>query len=163
MRYTSIIHTLILLIMLAGVGGCEDTTMRSSVPHYPVSIRINTQLGMFVHFVSSNIYSYIIVDADGIHFNGQTYPRDTQTAYGYAGVVVYIDGDGEYSSYDLCCPNCVSKRIAVNVDGMFATCPECGEQYDLGSGYAVPQKGISKETLCRYRTIYSNGMITVSN
>ena len=51
----------------------------------------------------------------------------------------------------------------VEVDGMFATCPICGEAYDLGSGYATPKKGISNEALRRYDLIVSNGVITIRN
>jgi nitrite reductase/ring-hydroxylating ferredoxin subunit len=33
------------------------------------------------------------------------------------------------------------------MDGIFAVCPVCGEEYELATGSAIPQKGISKETL----------------
>lgn len=153
-----------LLFAMVGLAACEDTTLRSSVPSYPVSIRIDTRTGEFVHFVSSNIYSYITVNADGFHdARGQLIlPRDMQTAYGYAGVVVYIDGNEEYKAYDMCCPHCLTNQ-PITMDGMFADCPTCGEQYDLGSGYAIPQKGISKEALRRYSVVYSNGIITIHN
>ena len=150
------------LLFLLALCACDThTTYRSSVPSYPVNIRINTYEGTYVHFV--HIYTYLIVDEKGYHFNGQTMPRKETDRFGYAGVVVYIDGNGNYSAYDMACPNCVSQKDPVKVDGMLAICPLCGEAYDLGSGYATPQKGISNEALRRYDLIVSNGVITIRN
>ena len=150
-----------LLFLLAFCACDTHTTYRSSVPSYPVNIRINTYEGTYVHFV--HIYTYLIVDEKGYHFNGQTMPRKETDRFGYAGVVVYIDGNGNYSAYDMACPNCVSQKDPVKVDGMLAICPLCGEEYDLGSGYATPQKGISDEALRRYSLIVSNRVITIRN
>ena len=150
------------LLFLLALCACDThTTYRSSVPSYPVNIRINTYEGTYVHFV--HIYTYLIVDEKGYHFNGQTMPRKETDRFGYAGVVVYIDGNGNYSAYDMACPNCVSQKDPVEVDGMLAICPLCGEEYDLGSGYATPQKGISNEALRRYSLIVSNRVITIRN
>ena len=160
---------LISLLFLLAFCACDThTTYRSSVPSYPVNIRINTYEGTYVHFVPENSYTYMIVDKDGYHFNGQTMPRKETDRFGYAGVAVYIDGFGTYSAYDMACPYCVNQdepvvEEPVEVDGMFATCPICGEAYDLGSGYATPKKGISDEALSRYSLIVSNGVITIRN
>lgn len=152
---------LLLGCMLAGCDG--NTTFRSSVPSYPVNIKINTSLGMFVNFVPENIYTYVIADKDGYHFNGQPLPRTELDRFGYAGVVVYIDGFGQYGAYDMACPHCVKQNAPVEIDGMFAVCPTCGEEYDLGGGYATPQKGISNEALRKYSLIVSGGVVTVRN
>lgn len=156
-------------IVIAGVlclllCACKDTTYRSSVPSYPVSIRIDTRVGIFVHFIPTNSYAYTIVDADGYHFDGQTQARKAlNDAYGYAGVVIFIDGNGQYTSYDLCCPVCLKRDKPVEIDGFFAICPTCGEEYDLSGGIGVPTKGIAGESLRRYTTIYSGNIITVYN
>ena len=155
---------LISLLFLLAFCACDThTTYRSSVPSYPVNIRINTYEGTYVHFVPENTYTYLIVDEKGYHFNGQTMPRKETDRFGYAGVVVYIDGFGTYSAYDMACPHCVKQDEPVEVDGMLATCPLCGEEYDLGTGYATPQNGISDEALRRYSLIVSNGVITIRN
>ena len=155
---------LISLLFLLAFCACDThTTYRSSVPSYPVNIRINTNEGVYVHFVPENIYTFLTVDEKGCHFNGQTDPRLVTDRFGYAGVVVYIDGFGTYSAYDMACPHCVKQDEPVEVDGMLATCPLCGEEYDLGTGYATPQKGISDEALRRYSLIVSNGVITIRN
>ena len=153
---------LTILLFFLTLTACDThTTYRSSVPSYPVNIRINTYEGTYVHFV--HIYTYLIVDEKGYHFNGQTMPRKETDRFGYAGVVVYIDGNGNYSAYDMACPHCVKQDTPVEIDGMLATCPICGEEYDLGTGYATPQKGISNEALRRYDLIVSNGVITIRN
>lgn len=152
------------MLFFLTITACDThTTYRSSVPSYPVNIRINTYEGTYVHFVPENSYTYMIVDKDGYHFNGQTMPRKETDRFGYAGVVVYIDGNGNYSAYDMACPHCVKQDTPVEIDGMLATCPLCGEEYDLGTGYATPQKGISDEALRRYSLIVSNGVITIRN
>ena len=152
-----------LLFLLAFCACDTHTTYRSSVPSYPVNIRINTYEGTYVHFKPEYPYTYMIVDKDGYHFNGQTMPRKETDRFGYAGVVVYIDGFGTYGAYDMACPHCVKQDEPVEVNGMLATCPLCGEEYDLGTGYATPQKGISDEALRRYDLIVSNGVITIRN
>ena len=153
---------LTILLFFLTLTACDThTTYRSSVPSYPVNIRINTYEGTYVHFV--HIYTYLIVDEKGYHFNGQTMPRKETDRFGYAGVVVYIDGSGTYSAYDMACPHCVKQDTPVEIDGMLATCPICGEEYDLGTGYATPQKGISNEALRHYDLIVSNGVITIRN
>ena len=153
---------LTILLFFLTLTACDThTTYRSSVPSYPVNIRINTYEGTYVHFV--HIYTYLIVDEKGYHFNGQTMPRKETDRFGYEGVVVYIDGSGTYSAYDMACPHCVKQDTPVEIDGMLATCPICGEEYDLGTGYATPQKGISNEALRRYDLIVSNGVITIRN
>ena len=155
---------LTILLFFLTLTACDThTTYRSSVPSYPVNIRINTNEGVYVHFVPENIYTFLTVDEKGCHFKGQIDPRLVTDRFGYAGVVVYIDGFGTYSAYDMACPHCVKQDEPVEVDGMFAACPICGEEYDLGAGYATPQKGISNEALRRYDLIVSNGVITIRN
>ena len=146
------------------LSACDThTTFRSSVPSYPVYLKINTALGMYVNFVPENIYTYLIADADGYHFNGQTMPRTELDRFGYAGVVVYIDGFGQYNAFDMACPHCLKQKAPVEIDGMFAVCPTCGEEYDLSSGYATPQKAISTEALRKYSLLVSDGVIVIRN
>ena len=151
------------LLFLLALCACDThTTYRSSVPSYPVNIRIS--LYQYVDFVPGNSCAYMIVDEKGYHYNGQTMPRTLTDQFGYAGVVVYIDIFGNYRAYDMACPHCVKQDKPVEVDGMLAICPLCGEEYDLGCGYATPQKGISNEALKRYVNLKeSNRVITIRN
>lgn len=153
----------ILSLLLFLFTACEDTTFRSSVPYYPVSLKIDTNQDIYVNFKPACITSYVVADKDGYHFNGITRMYSGMGfAYGYAGVVIYITLGSEYMAYDLCCPHCLLQHKPVDVDGMFATCPTCGEEYNLDV-YGTPTKGISREALRRYSTLYSNGVLTIRN
>ena len=144
--------------------GCKNTTFRSSVPSYPIHLEINTNVGMYVHFVPTSVMTYLIADEKGIHLNGVTQPLTVDQAYGFAGTVVYIDGFSPYSAYDLCCPHCLKRDMPCTIDGMFAICPVCGEEYDIYSGNGVPTHGIGNEPLKRYTTTYNatTGKISVT-
>lgn len=163
-RGRRIIYGLFVLWFVLLCPSCDDqNTFQSSVPRYPVNITIDTRSGVFVHFIPSALNTYVIVDEDGYHYNGQVVQRSVLDAIGYGGVVVYIDINGQYNAFDLACPNCAGRgrREPCYVDGIFATCPECGEQYDLGSGTAAPQKGLVKECLLRIPVNNNGGQLTI--
>jgi len=151
------------LAMMVALVGCKNDTFNNSVPRYPVNISIDTRSGVFVHFVPTALNTFVIVNAEGYHYNGEVIPRLITNAYGYGGVLVYIDINGNYNAWDLACPYCAGRGVLhpCDVDGIFATCPECGEQYDVGSGTAVPQKGLAREPLLRIPLTNSGGVITV--
>lgn len=143
---------------------CEGTSFRSAVPNAPVSIRINTNEWEWVHFKPANIGAIMTVDKQGFHLNGKTYSIRRQDYYGYRGLVVVVDNNGQHSAFDMCCPNCVYQNDGtVEIDGMFARCPHCGEEYDLSWGYANPQKGIAKQCLRKYTCTYSGEILTITN
>lgn len=143
--------------MLLLCVGCERTNWISSVPSAPIHLEINTRVGMYVNFVPENVMTYLIADPSGIHLNGLTQPLSVQDAYGYAGTVVYIDGFHPYGAYDLCCPHCLRRDRPCTVDGFYAVCPVCGEEYDIYSGNGVPVHGIAKEPLKQHQAIYNAG------
>ena len=149
-------------ICLVLLSSCEDTTIRSAVPTYPVRLVINTRLGQFVHFVPEATYDYITVDRKGYHYHDYTQVLSAMDMIGYGGVVIYIDGGSQYNAFDMCCPHCLDPAHPVAIDGFFAVCPLCGEQYDLSWGLAVPTKHIATEALRRYPVINSAGKITVT-
>ena len=157
-------YGLILLAFVFVLAACNDTTWKSSVPTYPVRVNINTKLAEFVHFQPTATGMYVVANKDGYFMNDKfVLPFPVTDAYGYGGVVVYIDLFG-YSAYDLACPNCAAKGSCVPcaIDGAFAVCPHCGEEYDLMSGTGAPQKGLVREALRRYNIINSDGKLTVT-
>lgn len=151
--------TLIALLLTA----CEGVN-NNSVPAYPVQVTIDTRIGAFVNFVPTALNTYVTVDGMGYHYNGNTYPLGAMDATGYGGVVVYINMLGRYDAYDMACPNCAlhSRRQPCVIDGIFAECPHCGEQYDLGSGTAVPTKGLSQSALRRLNVINTEGKLVIT-
>ena len=138
------------VIVLAAVllASCEGTTFQRSVPAYPVHVEINTKTE-FVDFLPTNTNAYITVNEFGYYKNDK-FVKVTSVLdrWGYAGIVVYVSMMG-YVAFDLGCPYCAARgtKSPCYMDGIFAVCPVCGEQYELATGSAIPQKGISKESL----------------
>lgn len=142
---------------------CENTTWQSSVPTYPVRATIDTR-AVFIDFTPENTNAYITIDKEGYYENGRfVLPVTVNDAWGYGGLLVYVSMNG-YVAFDLACPNCAAhgKKRPCEMDGIFAVCPECGEQYEVASGYAVPQKGICREALRQYNIVYSEGKLNIS-
>lgn len=152
------------------VFGCVSCTNPvSSIPVRPVGIRINTNQDIFVHFQPSCLYDYVIADAEGLHYHENVRRfAEGQGAHGYGGVVIMVTTSdlNPYASFDLACPACylsTGQCHKTYIDGFFAVCPDCGEEYDLSSGVGYPTKGKVKECLHRYTTTVVNGVITVRN
>ena len=153
-----------LILAVLGLLTACDGVNNNSVPAYPVRLAIDTKIGAFVNFVPTALNTYVTVDAAGYHYNGNTYPLGALDATGYGGVVVYVNMMGSYDAYDLACPYCAlhARRQPCIIDGIFAVCPYCSEQYDLGSGTAFPTQGISKEYMRRLSIINTDGKLTIS-
>lgn len=143
---------------------CEGTTFQNSVPAYPVHVLIDTRIGSFVHFQPTVMGSYVEVNKNGYFLDGQyVQPVSMTDAWGYGGVLAYVSMTG-YNAYDLACPYCASRGLCrtCTIDGANAVCPECGEEYDLMSGLAMPRHGISHETLRPLWIVNSDGRITIT-
>jgi hypothetical protein len=125
--------------------GCEYFNNQNPVPYVPVSytLKITEE---HPHFMIDNGYQTMTI----------TKPRYNYEYIGYCGLLIWIGMDGHYHAADLCCPNCVNKTKPVEVDGLYAVCPICGEAFDLSYGYAFPTKGITKYPLRQYQAIYNN-------
>lgn len=154
-------HRVLIILLSIFLWACEGyTTFRSSVPTYPVGLDLNLQQACLVHFTTSNTGAHL-------EFTRTHYPegltRIASDALGYGGILVYVTWDERYAAWDMCCPNCLSPDDPVEVDGMFATCPNCGEQYDLSYGYGTPSRGIAKEALRRYTCVVGNHKLRITN
>lgn len=152
--------TAIAILLL--LSSCE-VRYTSSVPASPVQVDINTKEAFFVHFIPENIGAWLIVNEEGYLLNGKNkLGGRVENYYGYAGLVIVVNCYNKYSAYDLCCPHCLKRNAPITVkDGSSATCPTCGETYSLSFGLGDPAKGISKEPLRRYNTVYSGDHLSV--
>ena len=142
------------------MAGCENSTFQNSVPAYPVHVVIDTRMGDFVHFQREIVGDYVIVTPSGyFHKDKLVQPLLATDRCGYGGVIVYVSMLQDYCAFDLACPNCAQKSLCrpCLIDGLYGVCPECGEQYDISSGTAAPQRGIAHETL---RPLSVNGKET---
>jgi len=139
-----------LFLFLIALTACHNDE-QSNVPDYPVCIDIDIQ-NEYPHFVpASPCQSLVFKKA-----------RYVQEAVGYAGVVVWININGEYRAGDLCCPHCLRRDVPIDVDGASATCPLCGEWYDLTTD-GFPQKGIANQPLKRYGVSLAGYKLRVRN
>ena len=157
-RYRELIILIAILLC-----SCEGTTFQSSVPAYPVRVVINTKT-MFTGFTPENTNAYITVNEEGYKENGVfKQPVTVTDAWGYGGIVVYVSLAG-YVAFDLACPYCAEPghKSPCEMDGIYAICPRCGEHFDIASGYAMPQKGTSKEALRSLNIIASDDKLTIT-
>lgn len=146
-RHTPTLRLLLLLLLCS----CSDPVFYSSVPSFPVQLQLNIW-GEYNYFVQGSGFQTLC-------FTERRYETDF---LGYAGLLLWIDMGDQYRAADLCCPHCLDRNAPVRVDGIYAVCDKCGEEYDLSFGVANPTKGISKEMLRRYTATFSNGRLTVS-
>ena len=143
----------ILGVMLV-LWACESNSIVNPVPNYPVSLELNI-LGEFPNFTMSNVGAHL-------EFTAPRYPNER---VGYAGVLAFVNFNEQYSAFDLCCPHCVERFRPIEVNGMYAVCPVCGEEYDLSYGYGVPTKGIAVNYLKTYKCNYNSvtGKLVIYN
>lgn len=132
--------------------GCEGASFNSSIPSYPVNIELNIA-AEYPHFVPDNIMQYMTF----------TQGRLLTDRVGYGGILVVTGLDANYHAFDLACPVECRRDIKVSVDGMYAVCPKCGEQYEIFYGIGNPTKGISHEALRRYTCVVYNGVLRIRN
>lgn len=158
-----------LIALLLVLFSCERKIC--DVPSYPVQFDINLiEYPYPTRFAPGVGYQTIAITMSGTNRLQLTFPTDTilinrkETDYvGYAGMVVWSDMENRFHAADLCCPHCLLRDVPVHINGAFAECPTCGERWDLMSGYATPQKGITKQTLRTFQIRYSNWYIHIQN
>lgn len=131
---------------------CENTTMVSSVPSYPVRLEVKIT-AEHPEFRPDGTFR-------ALTFTERRFPTE---ALGYAGILVCTTCDEHYCAYDLCCPVCLNPSKPLQMDGWYAKCPTCGEEYDMSYGYATPTKNISKERLRPYHVGVAYDQIIISN
>jgi len=145
-----LLYSLFALVSLAFCVSCCDNS-QSNVPDYPVHLDIDIQ-NEYPHFVPA-------APCQSLVFKEKRYESD---AIGYAGVVVWININGEYRAADLCCPKCLQRNKPVEVDGMLAVCPTCSERFDLTT-YAFPTKGLADQPLKSYGVQYTGIKLHIRN
>ena len=142
---------IIYITLIIVLASCENNYY-SSIPSYPVNLELNI-LGEYPHFVPDNIMQSLTF----------TTPRLMTDRLGYGGILVLTGLDAQYHAFDLACPVECRRDIRVEIDGMFAVCPQCGEKYEVFYGIGNATQGISKEPLRRYNCIVSNGILRIRN
>lgn len=129
--------------ILFGLTSCDDTSYSGNpVPFAPVAYEVN---------ITSE---YPNLNKDNGFGEKQrlivTKKRFEYDYIGYAGLLIWVGMDNAYHAADLCCPYCLDSNVPVNIDGLWAKCPTCEEEYDISYGYCSPHYGISKYPLKQY-------------
>lgn len=81
------------------------------------------------------------------------------------GIIIYRAQLDEFFAYDRTCPweySIDQSSIRINVDGIYAICPECGSNYALPS-FGTPVSGPSTYPLKVYKTSFDGRFIHVYN
>lgn len=147
------------LAITCAFGACESNYV-SSIPNYPVSMRINLTNEYPTFKNSTNQY---------LLFTDRELERDR---VGYGGILlcsgIMLDdyGNSVYYAYDLSCPYEADQKVRVSPmeDGLGKVkCEKCGTEYNVGYGFGDPdtKSGPSKEILKRYRVVVNGDLLTV--
>lgn len=131
--------------LLCMLMGCENINNQNPVSY----VRVNYTLYI------TREHPHFVIDG-GFKTMTITSTKFEREYIGYAGLLIWIGMDGHYHAADLCCPNCLIKTKPVEVDGLYAICPTCGEEYDLSYGFANPTKGLTQYPLKEYQAILNN-------
>ena len=140
-----------LIALLLVLTACRNNRL-NPVPSYPVYLDLDIQ-AEYPHFVPANGYQ-------SMTFTKRRYEREY---VGYGGVLVVVGLDGKYHAMDLCCPVCLHRDSVVQLDGIYAVCPICGEQYDISYGFGLPMRGKSKWALRPYNCNSGGGHLIIRN
>ena len=138
-------HLLSIIGIFVILTACENTNYRSSVPNTPVN---------YIVYITREHPNFVV--ENGFQSMSITERTFQEEYIGYAGLLIWVGMDNTYHAADLCCPYCVRRDKPLYIDGLFAKCEICGEQYDISYGYCVPTKGITTEPMKIYRTSYRN-------
>jgi len=85
--------------------------------------------------------------------------------YDYNGIIIYRADMTQFYAYDRTCPHDYAVNnisVKVNIDGIFAVCPNCGTRYALPAG-GNPGSGIGKYPLKNYKTSFDGTYVHVWN
>lgn len=159
--FNSVKYFRILIIVLLHVAfvSCERNYV-SSIPNYPVGMRINLTTD-YPNFKNSNgqILTF-------------TTPRLAYDYLGFGGILLCsgltVDdaGNSYYYAYDMACPYEADLKVRVYPmeEGLGRVkCEKCGTEYNVGYGFGDPdtETGPSTEILKRYRVTISGDYLTV--
>ena len=141
---------IVICTLLSVLYSCDSNINQiSPIPDAPVSYTLN-----------------ILRDAPLLMTPGNsiaiTEPNKQGQYIGYGGLLICYGLDDKYYAFYLCCPHEHRRDVRVEVDMIFATCPECGSQFDVGLGSGFCNKGESKYPLKRYTVTRTGDYLRVT-
>lgn len=155
-RYFRIITIILLHVAFAS---CEGNYV-SSIPNYPVVLRINltTDYPNFKNSIGQNLmFTERKLEVDRLGYGGILI---------CSGLITDDYGNTIYYAYDMSCPHEADPKVRVYPmeEGLGRVkCEKCGTEYNVGYGFGDPdtKTGPSKEILKRYRIALNGDYLTV--
>ena len=147
---------LVITVLTFGVGSCNKDEY-DVIPDVTVDFYIDLNDPLFVNLGA--IGNSVLIDA-GTNNIGQF-----AAGFDGNGIIVYRAQLDEFLAYDRTCPHDYAlnqSSIRINVDGIFAICPECESNYAL-PGFGTPVSGPSKYPLKVYKTSFDGQYVYVYN
>lgn len=145
MKRVIYIFTAIFFLMTS----CGDEVPRQTIPYAPVNFRVD--LNSYDLTLSSPLSYKEFTDANR---------RIATDRYGYGGVLVVTNAQGQLHAFDRCCPHEDKKThvVAVDYPGNVGyqgkvKCPTCGSVFVTMFGIGNVESGPSLEPLQRYNVI----------
>lgn len=157
MQTASNLHIFLLTaIVLIAATGCERNK-NDVIPDVYVDFQISLNDPEFSDLSAPGNHALVNASTNNIG-----YP-----AAGHAskGIIIYHSSMWEFLAFDRTCPHdfvTSGKVVAVNVDGIYAVCPDCDTHYALPS-FGTPSSGPGRYPLKNYRTSLAYPWIRVWN
>lgn len=141
------IKILILTSIILFFYGCIPEPENTNIPNARVSFYLDVSI--------SGVDNHL---ADGFLGNSSIYTKYNPSqlspngSYGYSGVVVVRAYDNNIYAFDICCTYEADREIALEDDGFFLKCPQCGSSFEIGNGTGYVNKGPATQRLKKYYT-----------
>jgi hypothetical protein len=149
-RPNLIIFTIFLLSQLLITSCTKDKN--DVVPDVYVDFYLSLDDPEFYILTTPLSAAYVSASTNNIGPNAAGYDNN--------GIIVFRDGNDEFFAYDRTCPHDFkvnNQSIRVNIDGIYAVCPQCGTTYGLPIN-GTPASGIGQYPLKNYKASF-NGLI----
>lgn len=107
----------------------------------------------------------IVLDPNGTEYINLNPVNGWETIVGgYNGILVFRTAVNEFVAFERACPYDPLKQgaqVRVDQSGITCYCPVCGSKYIMTDG--TPYEGPSRYPLKQYATVYSGGLLYISN
>jgi len=151
-------YYILLTVLAFSFAGCKDN-VQSSIPDFPVSLRLD--LTSTYPTFKNSVNQFLTFKT----------PINATDRIGYAGIIVCTGislddaGNSQYYAFDMACPYEAKNTIRVYPDTTGlpqVICEKCGSVFDTSFGYGNPISGPAKEFLKSYRTSLSGDNLYIS-
>lgn len=111
-----------------------------------------------------NINVNLTLDLNLPQYNPLNFPGNSLTTslQGIRGIVIYNIDNSQYTAFELACPNTpVSDCSRMTIEGITATCPCNGNQYNIITGQITEGEG--QYSMLPYRITRNGNVLEITN